>query len=791
MYIIGIDYGHGETSAAVLEIDDELYKKIVSLEKEDYSIPQDETDGNSSASMMLAIGTLSQTSSAISTLVEDADGNNIITCEEWNYTTIRNLLYKSFYTLKDLKIKGDSKTIKSVLAYDWKGDKWEIGPNIQKLKQCISNLDYSRNQYARMAAYFKAPLVSGKGKELNSNNLEAIKPEYKISFGLFIENVFKSIIECNTIIHEKPCNYRLYVACPSEWDNYQVEEYVRFIHEKGIHCEEAVQESRAAYMSFRDTILGNTINDLELPGVLVIDFGSSTIDFTYFGGKKTVNHGYQIGAHQVEETIFDYLCEKEPTAGDAFNKLKAALNGDELLAKTLLVFAIRNQKEQFYKDLAENEDATFADISLKDLVIPEKETGIFFSGSDSFGFDYGEGCDKAKMEGTDDYIKKKVNASVDLKNTEEVEDKNERPILDDYIKKVINAFVDFKNKEEVGVINHVILTGGASKMPFVKELAKEIYNVHKYSAEEIKSGKKDTLHIDDDSTFSISRGIAKYGTYRTLSEPIRKAIEDRLSATWRNEKWLNNELKGLTSSVTSDVYYSYFCSIVNEWKKVDSPIKSEANNNLNDLLEGIYDEILQEDPNNVLWNNIKLAKAMFAPGQRSIHALLRKLYDDIELNDKENREKIDSLMVEELTKKINLQVGSLFKKYISIYFDDTDIKINPNLPQFYNIKIEFSKEQKNKLLIKLIESICSKMDSTSTQTARTFNLDRNADSSIMLNATRNSLSPVIKEVLKEFCNEIKPDFDIEAISAACKESVYKKFAEIKDLCEKEPYSLKV
>lgn len=796
MYIIGIDYGHGETSAAVLEIDDELYKKIVSLEKEDYSIPQDETDGNSSASMMLALGTalgtLSQTSSAISTLVEEADRNNTNTYEEWNYATIRNLLYKSFYTLKDLKIKGDSKTIKSVLAYDWKRDKWEIGPNIQKLKQCISNLDYSRNQYARMAAYFKAPLVSGKGKELNSNNLEAIKPENKVSFGLFIENVFKSIIECNTIIHEEPCNYRLYVACPSEWDNYQVEEYVRFIHEKGIHCEEAVQESRAAYMSFRDTILGNTINDLELPGVLVIDFGSSTIDFTYFGGKKTVNHGYQIGAHQVEETIFDYLCEKEPTAGDAFNKLKAALNGDELLAKTLLVFAIRNQKEQFYKDLAENEDATFADISLKDLVIPEKETGIFFSGSDSFGFDYGEGCDKEKMEGTDDYIKKIVNASVDLKNSEELEDKNERPILDDYIKKVTNAFVDFKNKEGVGDINHVILTGGASKMQFVKELAKEIYNVHKYSVEEIKNGKKDTLHTDDEPTFSISRGIAKYGTYRTLSEPIRKAIEKRLYLTWRNEKWINWELNKLIPELVQQVYNDKLNSIVDKWTKEDSPIVMNVNHNLYDVLDvNIIERGKKNDPMQI-WNNIDLSRNCdFRDGKHSLHALLRVIYDDIELNNDENKKIIDGRLKEALMERINELVGSLFKKYINIYFEESELSVFAELPENYDIEVVIEDSQKENLLMNLIEKVFTEINNCAgcTQDKWSFNCDRSPHTGF--NATRDQLYPVIKGVIADFCKSIKPNFEIEKISIVCKESVEKKFAEIKDLCEKEPYSLKV
>ena len=771
MYIIGIDYGHGETSAAILEIDNELYEKILALEKQDYS--SSEVKSVSSEEMVTALGT--SLASPLQAVLGDSlllsslkgnDNNNDSISDinaEWNVTAIRHLLYKSFYSLKDLKIKGDAKTIKSVLVYDWNKGKWEIGPNIQKIKLCISNLDYKDNQYARMAAYFKAPLISGKGKVNRSNDLHEIKPEQKKAFGLFIENVFKNIIESNTMIHENPCNYKLYVACPSEWDNAQIDEYIKFIHEKGIKCEEVVQESRAAYMAFRDTIIGNTINDKEEPGVLVIDFGSSTIDFTYFGGEKTINDGYQLGASKVEETIFDYLYEEEPTARSAFNKLKDALEGDELLAKTLLVFAIRYKKEQFYSDLADNGEAFFEDIQIKNLVSPVKNTGIIFTGADVFGFDNGGGCDKDKME----------------------------TILSSYIKEVKDTFLDFKKKDGVGNINHVILTGGASKMDFVRELVEDekIYNVHRYSAEEIKNGKENSLHIDDEPTYSISRGIAKYGTYRTLSEPIRKAIESRLSATWSNEEWLKQEIKNLISSVTKEVYYSYFCSIVDEWSKTNSLIKSEAENNLNELLESIYERILQDDPDNLLWKNIKLAKKHFMSGQRSIHALLRKLYDDIELGDKDNRDKIDSLMNEGLTKRVNDQVGSLFKKYMSIYFDDSNYQVSPNLPAFYNIKVIFNPDQKKELLIKLIENVCTNMAEGATQTEYTFNKDR--ESSFSFHASRSGLSPEIKRVLNNFCDEIDPDFDISAISTACRICVKKKFAEIKDLCEKEPYTLKV
>ena len=104
-------------------------------------------------------------------------------------------------------------------------------------------------------------------------------------------------------------------------------------------------------MAFRDTIIGNTINDKEIPGVLVIDFGSSTIDFTYFGGDKTINHGYQKGAHRVEEIIFDYLCENEPTAKAAFNKLTE--EETDALASVFyrfkdLFLAFRTHETRFY-----------------------------------------------------------------------------------------------------------------------------------------------------------------------------------------------------------------------------------------------------------------------------------------------------------------------------------------------------------------------------------------------------------------------------------------------------------
>jgi len=739
MYVIGIDFGHGETSAAVLEVNDELYEHVKSVER------------------IVDNSTLQQVEQESDTCDENMDSPTT----EWNAEEIKKLLLKSFYTLKDLKIKGDTKSIKSILCFDWKSQKWDIGPNDAKLKHCISDLDVEQNQYPKLAAYFKGPLVDGRGSEQHSNTLSKITDENRDFFGDFVKNVFYSIIESNTIIHRNPQNFRLYVACPSEWDKCQINEYLDFLQYEGLPCEEVIEESRAAYMSFRDTILGNSIENKDNSGILVIDFGSSTIDFTYYGGKEPINHGYQHGAHIVEETLFNYMISHETTAKKGFEKLTAAAGDNEKLARTLLVYNLRNKKEKFYNDLGENNEAELDDVVLKTIMHPVNGSGVTLNSGDCFGFD-DYGYNETKME----------------------------EILADYIKDITSDFSDFKHKEGVGNVNFVILTGGASKMNFVRRLTEDVYGVHKCTSEEIENGVKETLLTDDNATFSISRGIAKYGTYRTLSAPIRNAIEYRLDTTWRNFNWVKENLNELISQVVYDVYHEYFCGILDEWVKMHSNIKSDAKKNLNKVLEQIYKDILKKDPDNYIWKCIKEAEALFVPGARSIHALLRVLYDGIELSDKENRDVINKLMQEKFNFMVNELVDPLLKKYISLYFEDeSNSNLETKLPEFYEIKIAFGKTEKISLLRNLIEKICSKINSTALRTfnANSLNCDRNYFNGRHL--SRVSLSQTIEDVIAEFCHTITPKFNIETISTLCMNCVNNKYEEIKYRCELEPYHL--
>lgn len=749
MYVIGIDFGHGETSAAVIEVNDELYEEITSfgINVQD-NIPKSNEEDEKS------------TDNGENTVDEQIEP----LVKEWNAEKIKNLLLKSFFSLKDLKIKGDAKFIKSILCFDWKNNKWIVGPTDGKLRQCISDLEIEKDEYPKFAAYFKGPLIDGMGEQKGSNNLKAITESQKESFGNFVKSVYESIIESNSIIHKEPKNFRLYVACPSEWDSNQVVKYKEFLLNNGVPCEEVIEESRAAYMSFRNTILGNSMDAENSQGVLVIDFGSSTIDMTYYGGEKPVNHGYQHGAHKVEEKLFRYMINNENSASKTYDKLTSAVFNDKNLARTLLIYALRANKEKFYKNLAEFDGEKLESVSVKTFLMKIKGSEVSMGSQDIFGFGfdgYDEGYDEKKLE----------------------------IILDDYLREIESDMRDFKDRKGVGEVKYVILTGGASAMPFVRRLAEEVYEVKKYSNDEIEKGMKDTLLTDDEATFSISRGISKYGTYRTLSEPIREAIENRLNSTWRDLNWVKEELDGLISQVVYEVYYDYFCGIVNKWKKEDSDIKSDGDKNLNDILELIYNEILSNNPNNYTWQCIRDARPLFKPGQRSIHALLRVLYDAIELNDDSNSDEINKLMQERFNEKVNELVGSLFAKYISLYFENWDEEaFSTKLPEFYDIKIVFEKEQKKKLLIDLIERVCSKIKGTLTRsfTMNTLNCDRN--SFFGRNLSRDDLSAPLKEVMGDFCHAIKPKFDIKSISVLCKKCVDSKFNDIKYKCELEPYN---
>lgn len=312
-YLIGIDFGHGETTASILKIKTDLIKNLNECISRELSSPDEVNEQED---------------------LEDKSSENIERKKSFS-ELISDIKKDSFGSIENLPIHGDDKTVKSAMTRLYTiGDddnseseksEWFISPSTQDIKDFKEMEDPNNGKYFEFLAYFKGPLVSG-------NDIEGISPQEKIAFRKFIETIIKEVNkkanEKGAYIDGEKCNCIIYAACPSTWTEKQKDEYQRFLKKSGVPCKEVLYESDAAYMSIRNTINEEGIKD----NLLVVDLGSSSIDFTWYGSvvegntirpQDPVRGGNpQFGASQVEEKLFSYMKANEKTAESAYQKMK-------------------------------------------------------------------------------------------------------------------------------------------------------------------------------------------------------------------------------------------------------------------------------------------------------------------------------------------------------------------------------------------------------------------------------------------------------------------------------------
>lgn len=129
------------------------------------------------------------------------------------------------------------------------------------------------------------------------------------AYSNFIMLIVERLLDYNEELLKKEgveYNFDLCIATPTRWNEREQEDYIRFVNEAikktGIHVLCAINESDAAYFTHRDIQKGDEI-------VLVIDYGSSTIDYTLMQGDKKISDdewsNTELGAHNVEEEIIN------------------------------------------------------------------------------------------------------------------------------------------------------------------------------------------------------------------------------------------------------------------------------------------------------------------------------------------------------------------------------------------------------------------------------------------------------------------------------------------------------
>lgn len=366
----------------------------------------------------------------------------------------------------------------------------------------------------------------------------------------FAKLVFKTILNNDKELHYNPetgeANFVICIANPSDWRRQNInnpKEYLTFFQkEAGIKpAKMCINESDAAfYTKFK----GYTPSDK----VFVIDLGSSTIDFTTYQN-SICNHeccwGANLGAHLVEDKLVDFGYTKAEEKKENIEGMHLVTHKREELylgpAESALSLAARFAKESYFTKCNENDGgiSTYElDVKVRDLVPNwDKKTQRAFS---------------------------VIIDSPDV-NT----------IIQDYISALSLALSNATKKlQGYGISpNKVLLSGGASRMPFVKKLTEEAFP----NAEIVR---------DNYPEWVVSDGAALYAKTHIKALEDRNKLQEEF-ATWAKAH-LDDKLK--SAAVSS------FNSILKDTLRngLEKRYLNDSSGSLNDLeqisrgiLEGI------------------------------------------------------------------------------------------------------------------------------------------------------------------------------------------------------------
>ena len=290
----------------------------------------------------------------------------------------------------------------------------------------------------------------------------------------FMHEVYNSILE-NNPSNLKEGNHCVYIATPSGWNAEQQKLYMEMAKQAGLPIAGVTKESRAAFVCAQKDAtsgLGRNVNR----GAVVFDMGSSTLDFTYMNlskGDKLIDNGYNCGASFIEKTILQNVEEKTEVVRE-FEKKYPKL-------KDRLLFEARTVKERVYFDPTAKvkKFVNFEELIEDDEDFEDERFKLMFA------------------PGELDKLLESVG----------------------YIKQIEDAMLDFKsNYIHDAPIYGVFLTGGASRMDFIKPLVEKTWNLP-----------AECVYRDQDPSLTISRGVAEVARIdmRTgeMDNDLNKAID--------------------------------------------------------------------------------------------------------------------------------------------------------------------------------------------------------------------------------------------------------------------------
>ena len=337
----------------------------------------------------------------------------------------------------------------------------------------------------------------------------------------FMKEVYNTIRERNSALFTDG-NHLVYIATPSGWNETAKDLYGQMAAKAGLPMGGITSESRAAFIKAQqdpDSGLPQYIDK----GAIVFDMGSSTLDFTYLtrDNVNPIDWGDDCGASKVEKIIYASKRDGNEEIIDFEKKYPNLVDA--------LLFEARKAKEKvyFHPDMPCRITVNF------ETIVEDEE---FEDTKMKFKYQPGE-----------------LNQMLEEKG---------------YIGAIRNAMMIFKNEKITGKPIHVaFLTGGASRMDFIKDLVKECWNLP-----------DERIYRDQDPSLTISQGVAVLGRgdIRSGGAQNAKSLLDEI--TKNAEDIFTPFAESLTAKVTDELERSVVTAF-NEFRDCESDVS------LNDLQE--------------------------------------------------------------------------------------------------------------------------------------------------------------------------------------------------------------
>lgn len=436
--------------------------------------------------------------------------------------------------------------------------------------------------------------------------------ENKERYRIFIQLVYQRLKECNSeLLHDN--DFKLAIACPTKWSDAEKAAYKDFFEQAlGVQIYAIMNESDAAFFAKYNKEYDRNNN------ILVVDYGSSTIDFTFVSKGKKVElddlSSSHLGASCIERAILATYAADDSADNNyntVYQNVRSILDNrryglDWISIDNFILKNIRGKKEELF---------TYRDQYLDEIkYLPYHNTALNELKDPSCRFKY-ELSDRL----------------MDVK------------LVREYRENVKNQFIALKERiKQEGQIDKIIMSGGACMMSWVREDIKEVFDID-----------EDRILLDHAPSFVVCDGIVKY--CQALAECIEKnkAEIDRIDLqkmmqesdvdtlniiSSRDikkvmEEWKNygNSIQNLLMNICTECYATYNgnnVTFVTEFKKqMSERITSKIQVIIKDIITKVFGntDIKTDD-----YSYIHTSNACYAYNQNHIYAIAHYLLKYIE-----------------------------------------------------------------------------------------------------------------------------------------------------------------